>query len=60
MPLYRYRCSDCDLEFELLTKQVSHYTFCRRCDGAAERLIGKPAVHYKGDNFTKGVEDEQN
>ena len=58
MPLYRYRCQNCGQEFELLTKLMSRYTFCPECDGAAERLISKPAVHYKGDNFTKGVEDE--
>ena len=54
MPLYRYRCLDCDHEFELLTKQVSHYTFCRRCDGAAERQVNQVSAHFKGDNFTRG------
>ena len=57
MPLYRYRC-DCGHEFEKLCimdrGKSQQYVTCPVCGDLPERLIGKPAVHYKGDNFTKG------
>ena len=62
MPLYRYRCKNCGHEFEKLCimnrGESQQYITCPVCGDLPERMIGKPAVHYKGDNFTKGVEDE--
>ena len=67
MPLYRYRCENCGHEFEKLHEMDIHvnkkiqlklHVSCPICYGMPERMISKPAVHYKGDNFTKGVDNE--
>ena len=67
MPLYRYRCKNCGHEFEKLCSmdirvskqvQLKEHVTCPVCGYLPERLIGKPAVRYKGDNFTKGVNYE--
>ena len=75
MPLYRYRCKNCGHEFEKLVNEFNKKVndellcqpvwrkvgyFCEKCGSETEQLIGKPAVHYKGNNFTKEVEDDGN
>ena len=58
MPIYRYRC-ECGYEFEKLAHDVVKYRRCPECYGIAHNIIGKPANHFKGDNFTKGASNEQ-
>ncbi len=44
MPLYDYRCSDCDKTFELLAK-VSESPLCPECGGQdLKKLVSKPAA----------------
>ncbi|QSA99234.1 zinc ribbon domain-containing protein [Methylococcus sp. EFPC2] len=43
MPLYDYRCPDCDKTFELLVK-ISDTPVCPSCGGQhLEKLVSKPA-----------------
>ena len=43
MPLYDFRCQDCDKTFELLIK-ISDTPMCPECGGASlEKLVSKPA-----------------
>jgi putative FmdB family regulatory protein len=44
MPLYDYRCADCDKAFELLVK-ISDTPVCPECGGQRlEKLVSKPAA----------------
>lgn len=52
MPLYEYQCQDCDTHFERIEK-VSAPTdgVCPSCGGAARRLLGAPALQFKGSGW---------
>jgi putative FmdB family regulatory protein len=52
MPLYEYRCRKCDARFERLEK-ASEPTdrSCPECGGVARRLIGAPALQFKGSGW---------
>jgi putative FmdB family regulatory protein len=52
MPLYEYRCRKCDAHFERLEK-ASEPTdrSCPKCGGVAHRLIGAPALQFKGSGW---------
>lgn len=52
MPLYEYQCHDCDERFERIEK-VSAPTdgVCPSCGGAARRLLGAPALQFKGSGW---------
>lgn len=57
---YTYRCNTCNTEFEkdLKLSQVIKKTPkfpCPHCGGATRKLINNPAIHYKGEGFTKSV-----
>lgn len=65
MPIYRYRC-ECGHEFQKLhcmdrefgDVTLKSYVTCPKCNDMPERLIGKPAAHFKCDHFTKGAKNE--
>ena len=45
MPIFEYRCSDCEHEFELLVLGASSPGRCPSCGGEQlERLLSLPAV----------------
>ncbi len=52
MPIYEYRCSDCDQVFEAL-QRVSEAPLdaCRRCGGPARRIISAPAIQFMGSGW---------
>jgi putative FmdB family regulatory protein len=52
MPLYEYQCQNCDTHFERIEK-VSSPTdgVCPSCGGAARRLLGAPALQFKGSGW---------
>ena len=52
MPIYEYRCSDCDQVFEAL-QRVSDAPLdaCRRCGGPARRIISAPAIQFMGSGW---------
>jgi putative FmdB family regulatory protein len=52
MPLYEYQCQDCDHHFERIEKvSALHDGVCPSCGGAARRLLGAPALKFKGSGW---------
>ncbi len=48
MPLYEYHCDRCG-NFEVIRKfSDAPLAACPTCEGAIEKLISSPAVHFKG------------
>jgi putative FmdB family regulatory protein len=58
MPLYDYRCVECNKEYSLYIAYTDTKTKpeCPHCGGLRyAKKIQKPSVIYKGDGFTKKV-----
>jgi putative FmdB family regulatory protein len=52
MPLYEYRCRECDHTYERLERMSAPSTgTCPECGGEATRLIGVPALQFKGSGW---------
>jgi len=52
MPLYEYQCQECDHRYERIEKASSpHDGTCPTCGGAARRLLGAPALKFKGSGW---------
>ena len=52
MPLYEYHCQDCGNHFERIEKvSALHDGVCPACGGAARRLLGAPALKFKGSGW---------
>jgi putative FmdB family regulatory protein len=49
MPLYEYHCHSCDTRFERLEPVAAAGLHgCPRCGARAQRLLGVPALRFKG------------
>jgi putative FmdB family regulatory protein len=52
MPLYEYRCRECDHTYEKLERMSAPSSgTCPECGGEATRLIGVPALQFKGSGW---------
>lgn len=52
MPLYTYKCNDCDHEFEVRQRMVEDpLTICPVCGGAIRRVVSSVGVVFKGSGF---------
>ena len=52
MPLYEYRCSQCDRVFEVIQKFSDEpLTVHEGCGGSVERLISAPGLQFKGSGW---------
>ena len=52
MPLYEYRCKQCDRVFEVMQKfSEEPLTVHEGCGGAVERLLSAPALQFKGSGW---------
>lgn len=52
MPLYEYKCKQCDHRFEKIQSfSAPDEKACPRCGGEVERLISAPAIQFKGSGF---------
>ena len=52
MPLYEYSCENCHLVVEKIQKfSDPPLTVCEKCGGHLVRLLGKPALQFKGSGF---------
>jgi putative FmdB family regulatory protein len=52
MPLYEYKCEQCQERLEALQKvNDDPYTICPHCGGALKKLISSPAIQFKGSGF---------
>jgi putative FmdB family regulatory protein len=52
MPLYEYECLMCGHRFERIQRfSDSPVTKCSECGGAVRRLLGIPALQFRGSGF---------
>lgn len=52
MPLYEYKCQKCACRFERIERASSPQDgVCPDCGGAASRLLGSPAIQFKGSGW---------
>jgi putative FmdB family regulatory protein len=52
MPLYEYECFLCGHRFERLQRVTADpVSECPECGGAVRRLLGVPALQFKGSGF---------
>jgi putative FmdB family regulatory protein len=52
MPLYEYQCQHCGVRFERIERASSLKDgHCPECRGIAHRLIGAPALQFKGSGW---------
>ncbi len=52
MPLYEYQCFVCEHRFERLQKVADKIiTDCPSCGGRVRRLLGAPALQFKGSGW---------
>lgn len=52
MPLYEYQCQECEKRYERIERVSSpHDGVCPSCGGAARRLLGAPALKFKGSGW---------
>ena len=56
MPIYEYRCSQCEKEFEYQQRMSEPAkTVCEECGGELERLISRTAFQFKGGGWYKDL-----
>lgn len=52
MPLYTYRCNECDHEFQVRQRMVDDpLTECPVCSGKIRRVVSSVGVVFKGSGF---------
>src|SRR5215813_467828 len=52
MPLYEYRCVDCDHQFEVIQKfSDPPVEKCPKCGGPVRKLMSSPAIQFKGSGW---------
>ena len=52
MPLYEYRCLQCDAHFEKIQKFSDlPIRTCEICGGRLEQLLSSPAIQFKGSGW---------
>ena len=52
MPIYEYRCQDCNHEFERMQKfSDPPIGVCPTCSGSVQKLISRSAFHLKGSGW---------
>ncbi len=54
MPLYDYRCTECEREIEVMHGiSDSGPESCQHCGGAMRKALSPPAIHFKGSGWAK-------
>lgn len=52
MPIYEYRCDDCESLFEVMQKMSDPpLEVCERCGGRLRKVLHPVAIHFKGSGF---------
>lgn len=69
MPIYEYKCLECDSHFEKIQKASDEpLMVCEKCNGKVEKQISLSGFQFKGEGWyvtdyakdKKGVSDEKN
>jgi putative FmdB family regulatory protein len=55
MPVYEYRCTSCNQQFEYEHRMSEKKTVCEACQGALERLISRTSFSFKGGGWYKDL-----
>jgi putative FmdB family regulatory protein len=62
MPVYLFKCKDCDETFEIVGGFESPFISGMTCPVCKSKNIQRkftvPVIHFHGDGFSKKVEDE--
>lgn len=52
MPIYEYRCEDCEAGFEIMQKMSDDpLEVCEKCGGRLRKVLHPVAIHFKGSGF---------
>ncbi len=52
MPIYEYKCSSCDRQFEVMQRMAdAPLATCESCGGDLEKLLSAPAFQFKGSGW---------
>ena len=52
MPLYEYRCTDCNKSLEVIQKfSDPDLADCSECGGRLEKVLSAPAIRFKGSGW---------
>ena len=52
MPIYEYRCEDCDALIEVMQKMSDDpLAVCEQCGGHLRKVLHPVAIHFKGSGF---------
>ena len=52
MPIYEYRCDDCERVFEAIQRiNDEPLGVCRHCGAAAHRIVSSPAIQFLGSGW---------
>lgn len=52
MPIYAYRCNDCEYEFEVRQRMADDpLEACPECEGEVRRVVNSVGVVFKGSGF---------
>lgn len=52
MPIYEYKCSSCDRQFEVMQRMSdAPLATCETCGGDLEKLLSAPAFQFKGSGW---------
>lgn len=60
MPIYEYRCADCNNEYEIVKNIIDKEpTHCPKCKSLRQvKKISKSSIIFKGKGFTKSIEEK--
>jgi putative FmdB family regulatory protein len=51
MPIYTYRCTECDNEFDAVRSIGDHLTECPECDGDLRHVYGTFRFRFRSRNW---------
>ena len=52
MPIYEYRCDECQTSFEVLQRMSDDpFETCEKCGGHLRKVLHPVAIHFKGSGF---------
>ena len=53
MPLFEFKCKNCDIKIELIQKAVDHPPLCCKCMGRIAKQVSRSSFILKGGGWYK-------